>query len=56
MLCKVTIVMPDGSRGKHVDEYPNPAIAFKRAQRAFPSALRIAVIRLSKATTQGACQ
>jgi hypothetical protein len=53
MLCKVTIVMPDGSRGRHIADYRSTRVAFRRAHRFFPCAARISVIRLTP-TTQGA--
>jgi hypothetical protein len=43
----VTIVMPDGSRGRHIGLYRDCAAAALRAIDLFPDAARIVVLRLT---------
>lgn len=43
----VTIVMSDGSQGRHIDLYRDAAAAADRAIGLFPSAARIAIRRLT---------
>ena len=46
---KVTVTLPDGSRGRHYGVYPNGATAILRAMDLFPSAWSISARRLSPA-------
>lgn len=43
VFCKVTITMPDGSKGHHEDDYPDTVAATIRAQELFPEARKIEV-------------
>lgn len=43
----ITITMPDGSEGVHVNLYPHGAAAALRAAILFPDAAKISVLRLS---------
>ena len=43
----ITITMPDGSEGVHVNLYPHGAAAALRAAILFPDAAKISVVRLS---------
>lgn len=44
VFCRVTIRMPDGSRGQHADWYAGTFDAWERARNAFPGAKSISVV------------
>lgn len=46
---RVTIVMPDGSRGRHYGIYANGCAAIERAMDLFPTAARISARCLNRA-------